>query len=387
MKTAVDQDVSVGAPARSHDPRVVSDWDRETYLSLVSTELSDEQRERIETPDKVFERQKAVLAVHWHPEFIPLDMIRRRIDATFPGRTTELIIPTQHNRLTDYDGYTGVEVDCFSPEFNRKVQLLIHFESPRMEGADVFKSMLAHTFKYRSQQLFEFIDTIIEPGLANRFAQAVAKAQPDKEVVSFVVDHTRKLRELFTEFESHTPVEAVRNKLLTHYIRALKAHVDEELVAHAEVFLAAVKTVVKRYFSNEYFYNTREVIEEVRGLQGGIVIPHPEQFWPVLLADYDVDGYEVWNPQSREYTEFLINVVNAQNTTFRKGRNPILIFMGDDCHMGEKAKDPRYQDPEKAGREIGVQPAWEDLSIRKSLIVAKADRRQVIEDYRARLAG
>jgi hypothetical protein len=63
----------------------------------------------------------------------------------------------------------------------------------------------------------------------------------------------------------------------------------------------------------------------------------------------------------------------------------MLIFMGDDCHMGEKARDPRQQDPEKAGREIGVQPAWEDLSIGKSLIVARAGRQRVIEDYEARL--
>ncbi len=44
-----------------------------------------------------------------------------------------------------------------------------------------------------------------------------------------------------------------------------------------------------------------------------MVIPHPEQFWPILLADYDVDGYEVWNPQSREYTDFLIRALDNQN--------------------------------------------------------------------------
>jgi hypothetical protein len=104
-----------------------------------------------------------------------------------------------------------------------------------------------------------------------------------------------------------------------------------------------------------------------------------------LLADYDVDGYEVWNPQSREYTEFLINVVHRQNES--RGGKPILIFMGDDCHMGEKAKDPRYQDTAKASRQIGYQPAWDDPAIRKSLILANVNRRRVIEEYKSRLNG
>jgi hypothetical protein len=117
----------------------------------------------------------------------------------------------------------------------------------------------------------------------------------------------------------------------------------------------------------------------------GIVIPHPEQFWPILLADYDVDGYEVWNPQSREYTEFLINVLNRQNRALPADKRRLMVFMGDDTHLGEKAKAPELQKPDKASREVGVQPAWHDLAIRKSLIVADMDRPKVIEEYRARL--
>jgi len=59
--------------------------------------------------------------------------------------------------------------------------------------------------------------------------------------------------------------------------------------------------------------------------------------------------------------------------------------MGDDCHMGEKVKDPRFQDREKAAREIGVQPAWDDLAIRKSLILAGVDRRKAITEYKSKL--
>lgn len=366
-------------------PEEITDWDRETYRRLVSGELTDEQRRRIAEPDVVYPRQSHVLAVHWHPEFVPMDLIRQRIDAMFPDRTCDLIIPTQHNILMKYGEYAGVEVDCFSAQFDRKVQLLLHFARARLEKADVFKSMLAHTFKYRASQLYEFIDSVVERRLEERLQSAAAETGADDDLVHFVRTFARKLRRLIHEYESETPREAIRNKLLMNYIEALRAHHDANLINHAEMLLRAVKVIVKRNFSNEFFYPTHEVIEEVRGLGGAIVVPHPEQFWPILLADYDVDGYEVWNPQSQQYTRFLITVVTKQNNAAGRGRKETLILMGDDCHMGEKVKDPAYQNPEKAGREIGFQPAWDDLAIRKRLIVANADRRSVIERYKARL--
>lgn len=364
----------------------VTEWDQQAYRHLISLDLTEEQRHRIVEPAEVYDRQEAVIAVHWHPEFIPMDLIHRRIGATFPNRRYEMIIPTQHNELTSYGGFSGVEVDCFSRDFNRKVQLLCHFAREKLDQADVFRSMLDHTFKYRSRQLFEFIDSIIDPTYEDRVQAAAEKTGADDELIRFVRVHTKKLRDLFSENEAITPPAMVKNKLLTHYFDSLREHFDQRLVNHAQMFLKAVKKIVKANFRLEFFYQTEEVIEEVRSLDGGIVIPHPEQFWPILLAEYDVDGYEVWNPQSREFTEFLIQVVHRHNKSHRHGRREILIFMGDDCHMGEKARDPAYQIPEKAGREIGVQPAWDDVKIRKSLIIANASRRRTIEEYRARLA-
>ncbi|NOT02467.1 MAG: hypothetical protein HOP29_17820 [Phycisphaerales bacterium] len=365
----------------------ITDWDRRAYLKIISTELSDDQIARIVEPQTLHPRQEAVLAVHWHPEFIPPDLIRRRLDAMFPNRSQELIIPTQHNILVDYDGYSGVEVDCFSRSFNRKVQLLVHFRTERVAQATVFRSMLERTFRYRARQLFEFIDTLVDDAYEDRLQKAADRAGADENLVRFVRVHAAKLYRLFLEFESKTPPVAIRNKILVHYFETLRSRFDPRMVNHAEMLLQAVKETVKHHFSNEFFYATEEVIEEVRGLGGSIVVPHPEQFWPILLAEYDVDGYEVWNPQSQEFTEFLIQVVGRQNKARKRGDNPILIFMGDDCHMGEKAKDPEFQDPEKVGREVGVQPAWDDLAIRKSLIVAGADRRTVIDDYKARLGA
>ncbi len=130
---------------------------------MVSEDMTEEQKTRIITPNRIFPHQEAVLAVHWHPEHVPMEWIRQRIDATFPGRKAELIIPTQHNELLSYDDYAGVEVDCYSKGFNQKVQRLLHFEADRVADAPVLKEMLAHTFQYRSSQLFDFTRTLTEP--------------------------------------------------------------------------------------------------------------------------------------------------------------------------------------------------------------------------------
>ena len=91
--SATDKDRAVAAATPE-----LTDWDQQTYLKLISTELSPEQEERILTPARVYPRQDVMLAVHWHPEFIPMDLIRRRIDATFPNRNCELIVPTQRTQ-------------------------------------------------------------------------------------------------------------------------------------------------------------------------------------------------------------------------------------------------------------------------------------------------
>ncbi len=159
----------------------------------------------------------------------------------------------------------------------------------------------------------------------------------------------------------------------------------EALIDRTQTFLKAVKVRVKADFPLQYFYRTSEVIEEARALGAGIVIPHPEQFWPILLADYDVDGIEVWNPQSRKYTEFLISVINQKNRCGGISKRDLLIFMGDDTHMAEKTRAPEVLDREKARREVGHQPAWDDFSIRKALIRADTSRGRVIQEYKQRL--
>ncbi|MDJ0785108.1 MAG: hypothetical protein QNJ22_24285 [Desulfosarcinaceae bacterium] len=358
--------------------------DEARFFEVTATELSEAQRQRVVTPAKVYRGQRSVLAVHWHPEFIPMELIRRRIDATFPQCADDLIIPTQHNVLMQYGPYTGVEVDCYASGFNQKVQLLLHFESERLQGNARLEQILDHTLRYRSSQLFDFIHTLIKP-IPDRIELAVRQTGAPSDLVAFVQATVAKIHTLLERHGDNLPREQIKNKILRNYFDALRDTYGDALIDRCQTFLTAVKKIVKAHFSLSYFYRASEIIEEARGIGGGIVIPHPEQFWPILLRDYDVDGVEVWNPQSRRYTEFLISVIDAKNAQLRSGQRPLLILMGDDTHFGEKVRDPRFQKKEKAAREVGVQPPWEDVGIRKALILANTDRRKVIKAYKARL--
>lgn len=366
-------------------PEEVTEDDARHFLAITSTELTPEQIRRVLGPEKTYPRQQGVMALHWHPEFVPLELIERRINATFPNRKEELIIPTQHNVFMSFGKYTGAEVDCYSKGFNRKVQLLLHFETSKLERAGVLKAQLAHTRKYRASQLFDFIHTINSP-VEERLDEAAAATGADAELIGFVRIYVRKLNELLELHMDRLPQDCIKNKLVRDFFDALRQDYGNTVINRAQAFLKAVKEIVKRNFSPTYFYRTSEIIEEARGLGGGVVIPHPEQFWPILLAEYDVDGYEVWNPQSWEYTDFLISVLNRKNREAGPSKRRLLVFMGDDTHLGEKTRSPLERDQIKSAREIGVQPPWGDLNIRKKLVKARMDKHEVIEEYKARLA-
>jgi len=363
----------------------ITDWDKDVYELLVTTELTKEQETQIVTPPMILPYQKEVIGVHWHPEIIPFPLIEQRVANMFPNKQKELLIPTQHNELLDYKGYSGVEIDCFSKEFNRKVQLLVHFKKERVKDAGVFRSMLDHTFKYRASQFFELIDAIIEPKQEKILQEAIKKSATDKEVVEFTKNYTKKLKMMIDNNFNNTSTVSLKNKLLPNYIIMLKDFFDEKLIERSLLFIKSIKKIVKREFKLDFFYDTNEFIEEIKSLGGGIIIPHPEQFWPILLADYDVDGIEVWNPQSREFTKFLVDVVIKKNKNRKVCEKPLLLFMGDDTHLGEKLKKPEHQDKEKIEREIGYQPAWDELDIKKSLILGNFSRNTTIDDYKNRL--
>jgi len=363
----------------------IKEWDHQVFREITCTELTEAQKKFILEPPEIYPKDTAVLAIHWHPEIVPLDLVRTRIQRTFPNRKHELIIPTQHNEILSYDGYSGVEVDCYSREFNRKVQLLLHFKQERLKKAERLKAMISHTFRYRSTQLFEFLDTLLDNAFEDRLQEAARHTSADKDLVHFVRLQAGKLRDLIKETELTTPRVMLKNKLLRDYFDRLRDLFDDRLIDGAQVFLRSVKQIVKQNFSSAFFYRTHQIIEEARSHGAGIVVPHPEQFWPILLADYDIDGYEVWNPQSLAYTEFLISVVHRLNQRREHQSRPILVTMGDDCHLGEKLKPPERRDPVKAGREIGLQPAWNHLTVRKNLILFNIDKERLIVEYKQRL--
>lgn len=366
------------------DPAVTEE-DERAFARINDLSLTPEQAGRIANPTRTYPRQEYVLATHWHPEHVPMELLKERIGKLYPNRLDELIIPTQHNMLMEYDGYQGVEVDCYSSGFNRKVQLLLHFKGLDPGRAEVLASMLRHTHRYRASQLFEYLAALSDPSGESRRQVAAGRSNAEEELVAFVGLQAAKIKALLLAHEADLPDDAYKNKLVRNFLDTLRSRFGDRLVNKAQVYAKTVKELVKEEFSLSYFYRASEVIEEARSLGAGIVIPHPEQFWPILLADYDVDGIEVWNPQSQQYTEFLINVVNRRNRMGWHGKRPILIFMGDDCHMSEKTRDPAEQDAEKAGREIGLQPAWHDYAIRKSLIINGVSRRRIIAEYRSRL--
>lgn len=361
----------------------ITEADETRFFSIVSTSLSPEQVERVVTPSAICPKQQTVLAVHWHPEFVDTGLIARRIGTMFPNNTNQLTIPTQHNVLMNWGDYTGVEVDCYSKSFNQKVQLLLHFRNERLAEAHTMRAMIEHTRKYRATQLLDFIHTIIR-SVGDRIARAAVETGADEMLVSYVGVHVNKVNTLLDLYWDRVPPEFLRNKLLNNWFDALRQRDGDGFIDRAQTYLRAVKGLVKAAFPPGYFYRTREIIEEARNLGAGIVIPHPEQFWPVLMAEYDVDGWEVWNPQSRRYTEFLVDVLNEKNRSRCSSRPPLLAFMGDDTHFGEKIKDPAHQDKLKAEREVGVQP-WDDMTISKRLIMADMSRERLLAEYRARL--
>ena len=366
-------------------PRHITRQDHDFFFQVVSFHLNAEQKNRIVHPERQFPRQTSVLAVHWHPEFIPMDLIAQRLSRLFPRREKELIIPTQHNEILAFDGFAGVEVDCYSTGFNQKVQLLLHFKEANVRKAHTLKKMLDHTFRYRSSQLFDFMDTIIRPR-EERIEAAARQTGADADLIEFVQIYVKKIETLIDQNSSQLPPSAMKNKVLRNFFDLLRPEYGDPFIDRVQTYLTAVKKIVKANFSLKYFFRTSEIIEEARALNAGVVIPHPEQFWPILLAGYDVDGVEVWNPQSHRYTDFLISVIQEMNEKNGSSQRNLLIFMGDDTHFGEKVKDRQQQDPTKARREIGVQPPWEDLHIEKELIRGNVSRERVIEEYKARLS-
>ncbi len=356
------------------------------FKELFSSDLTEEQAKLISFPSHIYPEQKEVLATHWHPEHIPFNLIEKRLKKLYPNSEKEFIIPTQHNELLTWGEFSGVEVDCFSPEFNQKVQLLLHFSAEKVKSAHTLQVMLAHTRQYRIIQLFDFLSAFTKPN-EEYLKQAAKKTGIEKQTIEKSILLAKKLEKIIQDNIDDIPENMLKNKVFRDFIYLHKEDYTKQVFSHLCLFVKTVKEIVKSHLDLEYFYITNEIIEEVRGLGGGIVIPHPEQFWPILLADYDVDGYEVWNPNSHRYTNFLISAVRNQNKNRPEGKE-ILIFMGDDTHFSAKISPEGIAEKNKDAksmREIGLQTAWEDINIRKNLLRFGSTKARLIDDYISRI--
>ncbi|MDR0621797.1 MAG: hypothetical protein LBJ61_07965 [Deltaproteobacteria bacterium] len=361
----------------------ISQADVEAFDRLTSVELSAEEIELAENPDAFAPKEERLFALHFHPEWVPLELIETRLSRSFPVATDRLVIPTQHNRVTALGPWAGVEADCYDENLGQKIQLLIHFKSSNLPRAGVFLDMMDRTYRYRAHQLLEILEALTNPDQSIR--QEINANGLDHQALDLAGFFACRLKELIhgRDVLADGRSEMLKNRLLTDFMLARNQGIDPILFGSGLSVANVVKSFVKHRLNYQRFSTTREVIEEARGLDAGIVIPHPPQFWPALLDDLDVDGWEVWNPSTPNHAVFL-----TESLSRAKGRTkrPLLAFMGDDTHMSSKIRANVTEDKNGRGREIGFQPPWWEARVAEALAKAGQCRERTMDEYRARMA-
>jgi hypothetical protein len=355
--------------------------DRAVFDRLTSVDLSDEEKALAVRPDQIAAQETRLLAVHFHPEWVPLTLIEDRLKTAFPAAQDALVVPTQHNRVMTLGAWSGVEADVYAPAYGLKIQLLIHFPSSRLPKAGPFQAMMERTFRYRACQLLEILEALVRPG--ETLAREIKKNGFSSQAVRLAASFAKRVEDLIRrENVLEGPrSEMIKNRLLPDFMQARGQLIDAALMDRALALVRLVKASVKRRLDSSRFHEAREVIEEARSLGAGVVIPHPPQFWPALLDDLDVDGWEVWNPSTPAHTLFLLECLARGDG---RRRRPLLAFMGDDTHMSSKIRPDLSDDKPGVPREIGFQPPWRDSA--EALARAGQSRERTMDEYRARLA-
>lgn len=371
------------------------------FTKLTDIDVTQAQEEQARTPHRIFSEQHSIFATHWHPENVPFHCLRERLSAMYPAQEKSLVIPTQHNKILAWDDFAGVEVDCYDAKLGLKVQLLLHFKADRVaiqesngentygghkgHSSETLHTMLAETANYRGYQLLDLLN-ILEEKKTELVGPAAKQCGATKKVINTVGRSAAQLHALVSNYmqtqKAQYSAHICKNKLIRNYLDSTQP-LPKDLMPVAQRYVQAVKKIMKKDFDYSDLHPVEAVIEEARALGAGIVIPHPEVFWPVLLAGYDVDGVEVWNPCSNRYTTVILDMIARQNQG-HKHKKLLLPFMGDDCHMAEKTRPIALQDPEKADREIGLQP-WERPDIVERLKAMNMTKESIMDMYRERL--
>jgi hypothetical protein len=360
------------------DQPEAADW--AVFDGLTGVGLSDQEARLATSPTMVDESEREVFAIHFHPEWVPMRLLEERIRRAFPNARGRLAIPTQHNILQGLDGFAGVEVDCFAREYGVKVQLLVHLRADRLLKGGAFAAMVERTFRYRALQLLDILEQLVDPDRA--MGRAVEALGPDPATSGLARSFALRLRRMIEDSEVlGTPrAEMLKNRLLPDYIKRRWAGGPEGL-ERLLAFIERVKALVKARVVPGRLHTPRELIEEARALGAGVVIPHPPRFWPALLDDLDVDGWEVWNSSTPDHAPFLIDCLARK----AGARRPLLAFMGDDTHMSSKI---RPEAPAKKGSdktEIGFQP-WDDPLLREAMRAKGQSRERTYSEYLSRIS-
>lgn len=361
-----------------------SDW--VLFNRLTSLDLTSEEKKKVSSPGRTDPVALEFLAVHWHPEWAPLELIEERLSCSFPCAENSLVIPTQHNRIMSYGGWAGVEADAYDRRYGQKVQLLLHFQASRLPRATALVAMMKRTYDYRANLLMDCLERLVSTSLVKVGSLEIFTDYVSEEALCLVRFFAARLKYLIERsgIRGNPRGEMLKNRLLSDFILGSCGSEQHPLVKQAMRYIKAVKKTVKAELRPEAFYSPQEIIEETRSLGGGVVIPHPPKFWPILLGDLDVDGWEVWNPSTPLHTMFLLEALQRANEA-RTPRRRLLAFMGDDTHMSSKIRPELGQNKNSASREIGFQDPWFDTEIATELIRTGQSRTVTINEYQARL--
>ncbi|MDR2405224.1 MAG: hypothetical protein LBE27_02520 [Deltaproteobacteria bacterium] len=361
----------------------IDDEDWIIFNSLTNVKLSKDEVERAIMPDQVDEGEKDILAIHFHPEWVPMNLIEERLKNAFPNAKSRMVIPTQHNLIQGLDGYAGVEADVFAPDYNLKIQLLIHLQSKKLKKATKLKSMIEQTFQYRALQLLDYLEQIVNPDILMQ--KEIKKLGASLEVMEAAKFYAQKLRLMIGEsvIASSKRAEMLKNRLLTDFILIKGAPVlAPPMMEKIMIYAKQVKNLVKARLNPNRFHHAKNLIEEARSHGAGIIIPHPPRFWPVMLDDLDVDGWEVWNSSTPDHTTFLIDCLTRR----KKKKRDFLAFMGDDTHMSSKIRPDISTKKGSPKSEIGFQPPWEFPDVKNALKAANQSRKRTINEYLERIS-
>jgi hypothetical protein len=356
------------------------DW--EIFGRLTSTELTDEERKAAVTPARIDPEEGTLFAPHFHPEWVPMELVQARLAAAFPAARERFVVPTQHNVIAAAGQWSGVEADVWSRKCGMKLQLLVHLKAERLAKASAFSAMIERTFRYRELQLLDILELAVRPDAETEAELARAGfADADLELAAAGCARLKAMID-GSGIAAGPGAAMLKNRLATDYMEIRERGKDPVSLDRLLSLVNLLKARVKARPDPERFCGADELIEEARSLGAGIVIPHPPRFWPALLAELDADGWEVWNPSTPSHAAFLTECLA------RRGRikRPLLAFMGDDTHMSSKIRSHMVNYRDGADREIGFQPAWKDPETAAALRAAGQSRRRTMEEYMERLA-